>query len=81
MANTVTSRTSAVVTGVVTHKAPGKASGIHIYLKYDKVDGTSVKIELAFIDPLLHATDAYQPIYLDATMAPAVLAELAEVGS
>ena len=73
MANTLTSRTSPVADGVVTHQVPGKASGVHLYLKYAKGDGTNVSIVLTFIDPDLHATDEYQPIYLDAAMLPAVL--------
>jgi hypothetical protein len=39
MANTVTSRTSAVAGSVVTHSIPGKASGFHLYLKYAKGGG------------------------------------------
>jgi hypothetical protein len=73
MANTLTSRTSAVDSGVVTHKCPGKASGVHMYLKYTKGAGTNVAIVLTFIDPNLSATDEYKPIYLDGSMLPAVL--------
>jgi hypothetical protein len=73
MANTLTSRTSPVSGGVVTHRVPGKASGVHMYLKYDKGAGTNVAIVLTFIDPVLNATDEYKPVYLDASMLPAVL--------
>jgi hypothetical protein len=73
MANTVTSRTSAVAGSVVTHSIPGKASGFHLYLKYAKGGGTSVSIALTFIDPNLSPTDEYQQIYFGSAMAPAVL--------
>ena len=72
-ANALTSRTSPVDTGVVTHRVPGKASGVQMYLKYAKGNGTSVAIVLTFIAPELNATDEYKPIYLDASMVPAVL--------
>jgi hypothetical protein len=73
MANSISSRTSPVAGLVVTHPVPGKASGVHLYLKYSKGDGTSVAITLTFIDPDLNATDEYQQIYFDGTMAPTVL--------
>ena len=72
MANTTTSRTSGIANNVVTHPV-GKSQGVHMYLKYTKGGGTRVTITLTFIDPKLHATDEYQPIYFGALMAPAPL--------
>ncbi len=73
MANAVASRTSPVIGTVVTHRIPNKKDGVHCYLKYTKGDGTSMSLKFTFIDPELHPTDEYQQIYLNATMAPAVL--------
>ena len=42
MANALTSRTSPVANGVVSHPVPAKAQGVHLYAKYTKGDGTSV---------------------------------------
>lgn len=73
MANAVTSRTSPVANGVVSHPVPAKAQGVHLYAKYTKGDGTSVTITPTFIDPDLDPTDQYEPVYFDANMAPAAL--------
>jgi hypothetical protein len=72
MANTLSSRTSAVAGNVVTHRVPAKQEGVHCYLKYTKGDGTKVSILFAFVDPDLHATDEYQPIYMAGAVTPAV---------
>ncbi len=74
MANAVTSRTGSVSTGVVTHKLPAKAQGVHLYLKYAKGAGTSVLITPTFIHRDLNATDEYQQVYFNSSMAPAPLA-------
>jgi hypothetical protein len=73
MPNALSSRTSSVANGVVSHPVPAKAQGVHLYLKYTKGDGTSVLIIPTFIDPELDPTDEYEPVYFDANMAPAVL--------
>ncbi len=70
MANTISSRTGAVVGTVVSFKIPHKRDGLNLYLKYTKGDGTSVKVQLTFIDPDLSDTDEYKPVYFDSSMNP-----------
>ena len=72
MANAVTSRTGKVSANVVSYPVPGKQSGVHMYLKYNKGDGTQVSIALTFIDPHLDPTDEYQEVYYGALMVPTV---------
>jgi hypothetical protein len=72
MANAVTSKTSPVAAGVVTHRVGGVKDGVHCYLKYAKGDGTSVSVAFTFIAPDVSATDEYQPVYLSAPTVPAV---------
>ncbi len=73
MANTLSSRTSAVDAGVVTHKVPAKKQGVVCYLKYTKGDGTKVGIVFTFIDPDLLATDAYQLTFVNPTTGAVVV--------
>lgn len=73
MANTLTSRTSAVDTLTLTHKIPANKNGAVAYLKYAKGAGTKVGVKFSFIDPDLNATDAYEQVFINPTTGAVVV--------
>ncbi len=69
--NTVTSVTGSVAAGVVTFNVQNIQKKAYLYVRYNDGDGTSVAMTIGSINPLIHATEAYEHTELaTATVAP-----------
>jgi len=68
MANVASSRTDPYLSDVITHRSAGFKEGTVMLCKYAKGGGTSALITVTVINPRIHATDEYKPIYMSGTL-------------